>query len=1049
MNKKRMYKDIYKEILKSKSRFLSIFIMITLAVATFIGLKTTLVSMKETINVFSENQNRYDIKISNYYGLDKFDYNIINNYKHIKEKEYGNEEYYFLNNDKDIIKIESITDKISIPFINIGRLPANKDEIILEYENKNKYNLNEYINIDNKKLKIVGFFTNPEEIEVGVKGYSNIGFTYVNIIGLVKNEFFDRDTYNSVKIKYYNNPVDDSILRQNELYDLLSPNINNKINEIKELANIEINKEQKKIDDAYLKIQDAEKLIDNNQILLNNNKIKYEKGLKEYNDAISLFSKKQKEIENGKKDIDIAKNKLRDGYDKYNKGYEEYLKNEKLLKDGEIKLKEAEIELQNGWKEYSKYYNNIFAPEEKLKEAEEKLIDGQNELDINKYLLEKNKNKLLKGKEELINAKNELDKNNELLLSKEQELLDGEKQLIIAKQEFDSNKNKILSELDIANKKLIDGQNKINEGKIELDKQKQENIEKLESGQIELNNEIDKLNKLPEPIYLINTNYNNSSLLSFNQNITSLSLISNIFPVLFFAIALLVIVTTMTRMIDERRYSMGIYKFLGYSDFDILIKFIIYISIPTIAGILFGLYIGIYHMSFILYEAYVSAFVEVLRNMKLVVSIPYIVFITLITIFIIMLSVIYIVKLRLKENTANLLKPKIDAKASRILLEKIKFIWNRLSFMHKVTFRNLFRYKIRMFMTIIGVAGCTALIFMGFGVKDSFATIEHDQYEVYRTFDFKANYKYYVSNDEKDDFINKYYNDIQYLKIQSMNGYVNNGYKEEVISVEIFDNTTNIDDFLGMYSIYSKDRLKLSNDGIYISRRLSELLNKNIGDTIIIKDLYNNKYEFKISNILENTLGYYVYMNKEVYEKTTNNEFNNNSLLIKNNDNIEKKMINDDSIQNILRENYGIELLENISKGLNTIVVVIVVLAAILAMVVIYNLMNVNILERKREISTIKVLGFYNSETTMYIYREIFLLTIMGILIGYVVGYLIHTQLIYNMTAEVSLVLNKKVRWTTYLYSGLMTMIFSFAVNIIMYKNIKDINMVEALKVED
>jgi len=411
----------------------------------------------------------------------------------------------------------------------------------------------------------------------------------------------------------------------------------------------------------------------------------------------------------------------------------------------------------------------------------------------------------------------------------------------------------------------------------------------------------------------------------------------------------------------------------------------------------------------------------------------------------------------LKENASTLMRGKPPKSGNRILLEKIKPIWNRLSFLQKATMRNIFRYKNRMFMTIIGVAGCTGLLFLGFGIKTSIMGVVEKQFSQVTKFDYITIYDKNLDSNAYEKYIDKIKTDRVIDNYKDV--FIDNLSKEDKFGIEqkitliVPKYDKDFDKFVKLENRKTKKKLSLNDDGLIITEKLSKIFDLKNGDNIEFKDSNGHTIKGKIIGITENYAGHYIYMTKEYYEKIFNEDYNLNANLINAKGSIsedEKEKFLEDILENdavLMTSNLNTSLgeTEDLMSSLNIVVFVIIICSSLLAFVVLYNLTNINISERKRELSTIKVLGFYPKEVTEYVYRETMLLTIIGIILGFGIGnwmvYLIRERLIPDMA-----MLDPQMRLSTYLYSAGITLIFSIIVMFVVHKKLKDINMVEALK---
>ena len=416
-------------------------------------------------------------------------------------------------------------------------------------------------------------------------------------------------------------------------------------------------------------------------------------------------------------------------------------------------------------------------------------------------------------------------------------------------------------------------------------------------------------------------------------------------------------------------------------------------------------------------------------------------------------ATLYSVIKSLKNLPAVLMRPKSPKMGKRVLLEKIPFIWKRLSFTRKVTVRNIFRYKKRFFMTIIGICGCTALITAGFGIRDSIRIILPNQYGNVFNYDMQISLKTNVKEQSKQDLIDEL-NNIETTKqiseVYYTSGKLTNKNNNEDVQIIVPKDAQTINNMIKMKDIKTGEQINIEKAEICITDKVAQLLNVKKGDNIVLK-INDVEKNVKISNILENYVYHYVYMSKDTYEQLYDN-YNTNTLLVNNKEitkeqeeEISKKIMAKEDVGGVILTSSIMGMLDDTMKSLNYVVIILIISAGLLAFVVLYNLSNVNISERIRELATIKVLGFYDKEVYSYVTRETVILTIIGILLGLVSGYFLNFYIM--QTCEINILrFSKIVTPISYIYSILITIVFTVIVNIVTYFSLKKIDMIESLK---
>lgn len=599
-------------------------------------------------------------------------------------------------------------------------------------------------------------------------------------------------------------------------------------------------------------------------------------------------------------------------------------------------------------------------------------------------------------------------------------------------------------------KKLINNVKK----DIDLIKDKQQDIryDELYSDIIETSEmygiSIDESNFI-KPKWYIYDRLDNTSYKELINASDNLKKIGNIFPIIFFAISVLVSLISMMRMIEEDRVENGTLKSLGYNSFHITLKYVIYSLLATTIGSSVGAIFGSYMIPSVIWNIYkkiffIPKFIYLLKSDYNALGL------WICILCICGTSVIVCIK-NLREVPANLMRPKPPKSGKKILLERINFIWKKLKFSDKITIRNIFRYKSRVITTILGIAGCTSLILAGFGLKDSIKDVTDFQFNNIIKYD-----KLLMTNESINqiDIEKELLNDDKvenYTNVNTQNIKVLFNDEEQEVTMITPDDFNSISKSISLIDLKTNNIIdNISDNSCIISEKTAKLLDIDVGDKISLLDNDNNKYDIKVSYIIKNYINQYLYINKNTY----NNLFNNykiNSILIslkdedKNSKEFDKKYISNGYALTIVDNDDMKNSMNDMLSSIDSIVAILIIAAASLAFVVLYNLSNINISERKREIATLKVLGFYPSEVDKYINRETVLLTILGIGIGLLFGsYLSH--FIISTCEPDYIMFDRHVYTLSYFYSLFITVIFTIIVTIVTHFNLKKINMVTSLK---
>ena len=558
---------------------------------------------------------------------------------------------------------------------------------------------------------------------------------------------------------------------------------------------------------------------------------------------------------------------------------------------------------------------------------------------------------------------------------------------------------------------------------------------------------------LIEPVYYVTDRSGNPGYQEYRDNADRISAIAEIFPVFFFLIAALVSFTTMARMVDEQRQQMGTLKGLGYSDFDIAKKYLIYAAIACIVGTSLGLVAGYNIFPAVIFDAYGSMYS--LPSVKITYYLSY----ALISIAIALLCTIgpaaWAAHTSLRENPAAMMRPKAPKNGKRVLLERLTFVWDRLSFNSKITVRNLLRYKARNMMTILGVAGCTALILTGYGIKNSISGLADTQFNDVMRYNAITAMRPEASEEEiasYDELIAATPEITDHLKV------VQESYKLDKKGVNLQNvtvfaplETENLSDFVSLRERATQEPIALTDEGAVISEKLANLAGVGPGDSIEIRNDEMQTYQVPIRAVTENYVNHYIYLTPALYEEIFIQAAKPTTdlLLFEELESWERgfgsEAMGEKAVALVTFINSVDRSFAETLGSLDIVTLVLIVSAASLAFVVLYSLTNINVSERIRELSTIKVLGFYDVEVSMYIYRESLILTLLGIFSGFILGKILST-VVLKMVEIDFMMFPPTIMPISYLYSGLLSLLFSSVVMLIMHRKLKQVDMIEALK---
>lgn len=1070
-------KDIFREIKISLGRFLSILCIVAIGVAFFAGIKASAPDMKNSADTYFDKYNVQDIQVYSTIGLTKKDVAAIKKIKGVKsvQPSFSMDTLSQIDSTQMVIKVISygIDQKMNKIRVVEGRMPERENECLVEASSAtNKlygtFHIGDTIKLQSgtdealskslkhTKYKIVGTCYNPNYLSYE-KGSSNIGSGTVNSFIYIQNTNVLKDYYTEVDVCVKG--AKDLDCYSDEYFDVVDP----VLKKIKKISNKQI--------DA--RIQSYQSELDE----------KKQEATDKFKDAENQFNDAQNKIDSGLSEIQSNELKLQNSKDQINQGWNEYYANLQLL-DNIPTLQNAIAQIEESEKKLPELLSQKEQVENGLQQinAEGDLNTKrtliQNAIDFIDIALKKlenypdssdaetiriklnEKKELLQGQLSLIDQAIAKKAELEAILPQIQSGIEQIQAGVAKKAELQSQLNQLLNaknELNNAYVSLINGQaqyedgvSKIEDAKNELNKsieqltlskaefniQKHDALRELSDAQLE----IDKM----EGKWIVLDRNSHYSYRDYGACADRMDGIAKVFPVFFFLVAALVCMTTMTRMVDEQRNEMGTLKALGYSKLQIASKYIIYALIASILGSILGCSLGMYLFPTVIFNAWNTLYN--IDQIKFLFQPGLILLASGSVTGITLLATLYSIYSELIEMPSQLMRPKAAKAGKKILLERITFIWKRLSFLQKVTARNIFRYKKRFFMTIIGIAGCSALLVAGFGINDSISDIVNQQYNVI--------YHYDATVSAKTSEITS--------QIKSLKG-VKDVYEEDHLAVttkienkdisttvHIISNDKKFKDFCTLFD--GNNEFDLDDSSVLISQKMATKLNKKAGDTIKIKDANNKVIKAKIKGVFTNYVGHHIYASESLYKSWNTNAKTTHIYLIKSKKttkkferNLGNKIMNIDGVQSVtfyssLQKNF-----KDMIKSISYIVVVLVISAACLAFVVLYNLSNVNISERKREIATIKVLGFTRKEVDAYINRETILLTILGSLIGLGIGIGLH-HLIMNLAEMDDIMFGRTINSISYVISFVMTIGFNAIINLCMHKKLNNIQMVESLK---
>ena len=680
----------------------------------------------------------------------------------------------------------------------------------------------------------------------------------------------------------------------------------------------------------------------------------------------------------------------------------------------------------------------LAAQEEELLSAGRQITDGKSQIAAARSQLDSTKSQITDGKAQIQSAWALLNEKEGTLNASKAQLASGEQELADGRSEYEQAAKE-------AEDRITDGQVKITDGEKQLADAKQ----KIADAKA-------KIKKIENPKWYVQTREDAlTEYQGYGDNADRMRSIGKVFPVLFFLVAALISLTTMTRMVEEQRVQIGTMKALGYGKAAIAGKYIGYALIATLGGSIFGVLVGEKILPFIIIYAYM-----ILYKHLPAILVPYHMSYALqasgIAVACTLIATIASCYKELAAEPAELMRPAAPKQGKRILLERIGIIWKHLNFTWKSTVRNLIRYKKRFFMTIFGIGGCMALMVVGFGLKDCIYEIVSLQYEKVQFYDAATYMSDDISEENRQqlhDYLDQNADIKETIEARMQKTDVKSASGKKTLYLMVPSDNEKIEDFLSFHSRTNKDEVySLKKDEVILTEKMASLLNVKVGDELTIEDEDRGDQTVTVGAICENYMSHYLYLSPEKYEELYGvpAEYNTIIYSVKDgkDDQIEKigtKLLSMDGVLNVSYTSSIEGRLDDMLRSLNLVIVVLIVSAGMLAFVVLYNLNNINITERQRELATLKVLGFYDGEVASYVYRENILLTIIGSVVGMVLGNLLHRYIILTVEVEEAM-FGRQIHWQSYLYSFLFTVAFSLFVNWVMFYKLKKIDMVESLK---
>ena len=1039
MKKRALRKDFYMEIRRSMGRFLSIFFIVAIGCAFFSGIRASEPDMRYSGDAYFDRKNMMDIEVISTLGLTEDDLDAIRNVDGVSAAEggYSSDMLFTEGDNKVVVHVMSLLPSMNQVQLEEGELPEADDECALDvdYLKESSLEIGDKITLisgtdddvtdtlKNDTYTITGAVSSPEYISFQ-RGSTTIGNGTVTTFIAVPEESFALDVYTEIYVqsdgaKDLTAFTDAYDSRVDETEDQLEA-----IREDREKARYDeiMDEAQTELDDARAELADAEKELEDGRA----------EAEKELADARKELEDGQAEVDSGRQELADARAQLESSRQQLTDSQAQIDQGQKELNDN-IDAMNAQIDELNAAKQQ---YNHLAASGADDPVTMATLSAMYEEIQSGEAALAQAKAQIESAKSELASGQQQINDGWQQIADGEQEIADGEAELENAQQEIDDGWEEYYEGEKEAQEEIADGEQKIADAK-----------EELADAEAELAD-------LEEPEWFIYDRSNLPDYTGYGENADRMRAIGQVFPAIFFLVAALISLTTMTRMVEEQRTQIGTFKALGYERHSIAGKYLGYALLATVSGSVLGILFGEKVFPYIIITAY-GIMYQHMHEIMLPYNIQYGLGAAAAALASTLLATLLACYKELREQAAELMRPPAPKQGQRVLLERVRFIWKRLNFSWKASVRNLVRYKKRLFMTVFGIGGCMALMLVGFGLKDSIFAIVDIQYDEIQLYDGNIILEDDITDEEKDTLIAELEKDeLMTGAAEGLLTQVSVGAGEEWhdVYLDVPEDVDRFPEFVTLQDRMTDAVYTLDDSGAILTEKMATELDVEPGDAITIRDDDLGDLEVKVQAVCENYMGHYLYMTPGYYEEVYGSAPDYNCIFYKTADRIteEAERIGEEAlaVPGALSVSYTTDLKEQVDNmlgALDSVIAVLIISAGMLAFVVLYNLNNISITERQRELATLKVLGFYNKEVTMYVYRENILLTFLGALFGIVLGKILHRFIIVTVEIE-SVMFGRNIDLSSFVYAFLLTLLFSLLVNGAMYFKLKKIDMVESLK---
>jgi len=1025
------WKDIFREIKTTVGRFFSLIIIAVLGAASFVGIQAASIDMRDVANRLYKSNNLYDLQLKSTTGFTQDDVTALSGAKGVKTvmPTYIFDTYIIFENETDTVRTYALPDTLNTIELLQGRLPENASECVVEksFLHSGNYKLGDTVKLglDNKEnyfdvlsadtFTITGVVSSPLYISKYERGNTSLGNGTLDYYIYLHPDAYVTDVYTDIYL----------LMKGSQEINSLSDDYCSAAAEWKHTV-------QETGDVRVLSKKDE---LSKMQSEINDGWSEYYDGVKKLNEKIS---EGEKELDDAKIKLDEAKAKLDDGQNEL----------DQKIAEAENEINEKSYELAEGQAELDAKINE-------LENGQIQLNDAMRILNENLAVLESmgprgvspdlddRYEKLYAELARAAESQAELDEGRKAAAAALEAVNDGINELDSAKKLLDQ-------ETDLAQREIDEGMEEYKKGLLDYKKGTEElknestgALAKLADSKKELEDAQKKLDGAPTPEWFYFVRKDGVAYDSYYQDTIRLQKIGYVFPLVFFLVAVMVSLTSMSRMVEERRTQIGIYKALGYRPGSIMTKYFVYSFGASFTGGVLGVCGGSVLLPITISDAYnhlydmppVKTPVPVTMGIIAVVSA---------TASVVLVSLLTCANY-LRSTPSTLMRPKPPSSGKRVLLERIGFIWNRLGFIGKVTARNVFRYKKRFFMTLFGVAGCLALLLTAFGLRDSIGGVSSLQYNEIIKYNTSAYLKDMNSQSQYSD-LNKILPEKRlYISEKSVD--VNGNNSSLTASVIVPEEPEKLSDFINLRSPSSEEDFTLSQNSVLVTEKLARVMGVSSGGSINVTTDAGKAFTIPVTEIVDNYVLHYIYMSPEMYFEVFGEKAVPNIVfaIAENENTLAEKLLGNSNVRAVLKVSDLSSNLNDSTDAMGIVTVVLIILACALALVVLFNLTAINIAERTRELATIKVLGFYDSELSMYIHRESTAVTVLGILLGIAGGIFLHRFVLASIEIDL-LKFPHIVRPQSYLFAIALSASFAVFVNLVMNYKLTKINMVESMK---